>query len=99
VWTRYEFPEGSALGGLAVGGGFTWREGPIQQFGTYLQRKVLETSDPRRVDLFASYRAKFFARPVHFRVNWQNATDESYRDRRGKYVMPSTVVLSLSTKL
>ena len=99
VWTRYEFPEGSALGGLAVGGGFTWREGPIQQFGTYLQRKVLETSDPRRVDLFASYRTKFFARPVHFRVNWQNATDESYRDRRGKYVMPSTVVLSLSTKL
>lgn len=99
VWTRYQFPDGSALGGLAIGGGFTWREGPIQQFGTYLQRKVLETSDPQRLDLFASYRTKLFERPVDFRANWQNATDEVYRDRRGKYVIPSTVVLSISARL
>lgn len=99
VWTRYEFPETTLLGGLAIGGGFTWREGPIQQFGTYLQRKVLELSDPQRLDLFASYRTKFFERPVHFHANWQNASNESYRDRRGKYVIPSTVVLSVSVKL
>lgn len=99
VWTRYEFLKGSSLDGLALGGGFTWREGPIQQFGTFLQRKARELSDPKRLDLFISYRTKVFARPVNIRANWQNATDEVYHDRRGLYVIPSTVVLSISAKL
>jgi iron complex outermembrane receptor protein len=99
VWTRYDFPKGSFLDGLALGGGFTWRQGPIQQFGTFLQRKAVETTDPQRVDLFASYRRKLFDRPVNLRVNWQNATDEVYHDRRGLYVIPSTVIVSCSVKL
>lgn len=94
AWARYAFAAESRLAGLAFGGGFTWRQGPIQQFGTWLQRKVRQEEDTFRLDLFASYRTQVFQQPVTFRANWQNATDEVYRDRRGSFVIPSTMVLS-----
>ena len=94
VWLSYDFEKNSALRGLTLGGGYTWRQGPINQFPTYIQRFVQQVPDPVRVDLFASYKTKLLGRATSVRVNWQNATDADYRDRRGYYVQPSTLQLT-----
>ena len=94
VWLSYDFEKNSALRGLTLGGGYTWRQGPINQFPTYIQRFVQQVADPVRVDLFASYKTKLLGRATSVRVNWQNATDADYRDRRGYFVQPSTLQLT-----
>ena len=94
LWLSYDFEKGSALRGLTLGGGYTWRQGPIQQFPTYIQRFVQQVSDPVRLDLFASYKTKLLGRATSVRVNWQNVTDADYRDRRGYFVQPSTLQLT-----
>ena len=81
-------------GGLTLGGGYTWRQGPINQFPTYIQRFVQQVDDPVRVDLFAGYKTKLLGRATNVRVNWQNATNADYRDRRGYFVQPSTLQLT-----
>ena len=91
LWVSYDFEKNTALKGLSLGGGYTWRQGPIQQFPTYIQRFIRQEKDPVRVDLFASYRTKLAGRDTSFRVNWQNVTNADYRDRRGYFVIPSTV--------
>ncbi len=90
LWSSYDFKAGP-LNGLTLGGGFTWRKGPIQQFPTYIHRFVREEGDPTRLDLFAAYRTKLAGYDTTFRVNWQNVTNELYRDRRAYFVTPSTV--------
>jgi len=94
LWLSYDFDKNSPLRGLTFGGGYTWRQGPIQQFPTYIQRFVQQVADPVRVDLFASYKTKLAGRATSVRVNWQNATDANYRDRRGYFVQPSTLQLT-----
>jgi len=41
--------------------------------------------------LFASYRTQLIGRDTSFRLNWQNVTNADYRDRRGYFVIPSTL--------
>lgn len=94
LWLSYDFDKNSPLRGLTLGGGYTWRQGPIQQFPTYIQRFVQQVADPVRVDLFAGYKTKLAGRATSVRVNWQNATDANYRDRRGYFVQPSTLQLT-----
>lgn len=99
LWARYDFPSASSFAGLALGGGYTWRQGPIQLYGTYRQRLVAEPGNPQRLDLFASYDFAISDRNACCRLNWQNATDRLYQDRRGKFVSPSMVSLTLSLRL
>jgi hypothetical protein len=94
----YDFATGTPLTGVSVGGGFTWRQGPINQFPTYIHRFIQETSNPTRVDLFVGYKTKLAGRPTSLRVNWQNATDATYRDRRGFFVPPSTLQLTAEVR-
>ncbi|MEY2881327.1 MAG: hypothetical protein RLZZ15_3707, partial [Verrucomicrobiota bacterium] len=61
-------------------------------------RFVQQVADTKRVDLFASYATKLANRPVQLRLNWQNATDANYRDRRGYFVQPSTLQFSAETR-
>ena len=91
VWVSYDFAANTPLRGLSIGGGVTWRAGPINQFPTYIHRFIQETSDPTRVDLIVGYKTKLAGRPTSLRLNWQNVTDADYRDRRGYFVQPSTV--------
>jgi len=91
VWVSYDFEKNSPLRGLSVGGGVTWRQGPINQFPTYIHRFIQQTGNPTRLDLFVAYQTKLVGRPASLRLNWQNATDADYRDRRGYFVQPSTV--------
>jgi iron complex outermembrane receptor protein len=98
LWVSYDFATGTPLTGVSVGGGFTWRQGPINQFPTYIHRFIQETSNPTRVDLFVGYKTKLAGRPTSFRVNWQNATDATYRDRRGFFVQPSTLQLTAEVR-
>ena len=98
LWLSYDFDKNTPLRGLTLGGGYTWRQGPIQQFPTYIQRFVQQVADPRRVDLFAAYRTKIAGRDTSLRLNWQNATDANYRDRRGYFVQPSTLQFSAQTR-
>ncbi len=98
LWVSYAFEKNTSLQGLSFGGGYTWRKGPIQQFPTYIQRFIRQESDPVRVDLFASYRTKWFGRETGLRVNWHNITNADYRDRRGYFVQPSTLQLSAETR-
>ncbi|MBL9185897.1 MAG: TonB-dependent receptor plug domain-containing protein [Opitutaceae bacterium] len=98
LWLSYDCAKDSPFRGLTFGGGFTWRQGPIQQFPTYIQRFVQQVEDPMRLDLFARYATKLAGRPVHLRLNWQNATDENYRDRRGYFVQPSTLQFTAETR-
>ena len=95
-WSSYDFASDSTLKGLSIGGGMTWRKGPIQQMTTYSQRFVTEEGDPFRVDLFAAYRTEIAGKDARIRLNWQNATNSAYRDRRAYFVAPST--LSLTTE-
>ena len=94
VWVSYDFAANTPLRGLSIGGGVTWRAGPINQFPTYIHRFIQETSDPTRVDLFVGYKTKLAGRPTSLRLNWQNVTDADYRDRRGYFVQPSTLQLT-----
>lgn len=98
LWVSYGFDKNSPLRGLTFGGGYTWRQGPIQQFPTYIQRFVQQVDDPVRLDLFAAYRTKLAGRDTSFRLNWQNANDANYRDRRGYFVQPSTLQFSAETR-
>lgn len=98
LWMSYDFDRNSPLRGLTLGGGYTWRQGPIQQFPTFIQRFVQQVADPRRVDLFAAYRTKLAGRETSLRLNWQNATDANYRDRRGYFVQPSTLQFTASIR-
>jgi len=91
LWVSYDFERHTPLRGLSFGGGVTWREGPIQQFPTYIHRFIQQTGNPTRLDLFVGYRTTLAGRPTSLRLNWQNVTDENYRDRRGYFVAPSTV--------
>jgi iron complex outermembrane receptor protein len=98
LWASYDFTKETPLRGLTVGGGYTWRQGPIKQFPTYIQRFIQQEKDPVRIDLFAAYRTKIAGRDTGFRVNWQNVTDADYRDRRGYFVIPSTLQFTLDLK-
>ncbi len=95
LWSSYAFPEGSSLHGLRLGGGFTWRQGPIQQFAGYIQRFIREEGDPTRLDLFAAYDHRLMGVDTRYQLNWYNATDEDFLDRRGYRVQPSTLTLSV----
>lgn len=94
LWLSYDFKRDTSLRGLSLGGGVTWRQGPIQQFPTYIHRFVQQVDDPVRIDLFAAYKTKLIGRDTTFRLNWQNATNADYRDRRGYFVVPSTLQFS-----
>lgn len=98
LWVSYDFAKNTPLQGLAFGGGYTWRQGPIKQFPTYIQRFIQQEKDPVRVDLFASYRTKLIGRDTSFRLNWQNVTNADYRDRRGYFVIPSTLQFTIEVK-
>ena len=98
LWVSYAFAKNTPRQGLSFGGGYTWRKGPIQQFPTYIQRFIREESNPVRIDLFASYRTKLLGRETGFRVNWHNVTNADYRDRRGYFVVPSTLQMSAETR-
>jgi iron complex outermembrane receptor protein len=98
VWTSYRLDQVPALRGLTIGGGLTWREGPIKQFAGYIQRKIEEKGDPTRVDLFIAKRMKLAGREFKAQANWYNATDANYLDRRGYIVQPSTLTFTLDTK-
>ncbi len=98
VWTSYRLDQVPALRGLTIGGGLTWREGPIKQFAGYIQRKIEEKGDPTRVDLFIAKRMKVAGREFKAQANWYNATDANYLDRRGYIVQPSTLTFTLDTK-
>lgn len=98
LWVNYAFAKNTPLQGLSVGGGYTWRKGPIQQFPTYIHRFIRQESAPVRIDLFASYRAKWLGRETGLRLNWQNITNADYRDRRGYFVQPSTLQFSAETR-
>jgi hypothetical protein len=93
--SSYDVADGS-LKGLSFGGGFTWRQGPIQQFSDHSQRLVVEPGDPARLDLFAAYRTKIRDIDTKFQVDWQNVTDADYLDRRGYFVQPSNVSLGMT---
>ncbi len=94
LWSSYRFADDTSLGGLSFGGGMTWRQGPIQQMTTYSQRFVREEGDPFRVDLFAAYRTEIGGKPTRFQINWQNANNNTYRDRRAFFVTTSTISLT-----
>lgn len=98
LWVSYAWARNSALRGLSLGGGYTWRQGPIQQFPTYIHRFIRQESDPVRLDLFVGYRAKWAGRETGLRLNWQNVTNADYRDRRGYFVAPSTLQFSAETR-
>ncbi len=98
LWVSYDFERTTPLRGLSIGGGYTWRQGPIQQFPTYIQRYIQQVADPVRVDLFASYRRKILDHDTSLRLNWQNATDANYRDRRGYFVQPSTLQFTMEVR-
>jgi iron complex outermembrane receptor protein len=91
LWASYDFAPNTRLKGLSVGGGVTWRQGPIKQFPTYSQRFVEEPSDPIRVDLYAAYRFQLGKSDARLQANFQNATNNFYMDRRGYFVAPSTL--------
>ena len=98
LWVSYAWARNSPLRGLSLGGGYTWRQGPIQQFPTYIHRFIRQESDPVRLDLFVGYRAKWGGRETGLRLNWQNVTNADYRDRRGYFVAPSTLQFSAETR-
>ncbi len=98
LWVSYAWTRNSPLAGLSLGGGYTWRQGPIQQFPTYIHRFIRQESDPVRLDLFVGYRAKWGGRETGLRLNWQNVTNADYRDRRGYFVAPSTLQFSAETR-
>jgi len=98
LWVSYAWARNSPLRGLSLGGGYTWRQGPIQQFPTFIHRFIRQESDPVRLDLFVGYRAKWGGRETGLRLNWQNVTNADYRDRRGYFVAPSTLQFSAETR-
>ncbi|MFM8617543.1 MAG: TonB-dependent siderophore receptor [Opitutaceae bacterium] len=98
LWVSHSWARNSPLRGLSLGGGLSWRQGPIQQFPTYIHRFIRQESDPVRLDLFAGYRAKWAGRETALRLNWQNVTNAGYRDRRGYFVIPSTLQFSAETR-
>lgn len=98
IWGSYAFTNDGPLGGLRLGGGLTWRQGPIQQFAGYIQRFIREEGDPTRLDLFAAYNTRAFGHDTRFQLNWNNVTNADYLDRRGYVVLPSTVTLSAEMK-
>lgn len=97
IWTTYRLDAVPVLRGVTIGGGFTWREGPIKQFAGYIQRKIEEKGDPTRLDLFVARRLTLAGREVRLQANWYNATDANYLDRRGYIVQPSTFTFTIDT--
>ncbi|MEO7796303.1 MAG: TonB-dependent receptor [Opitutaceae bacterium] len=98
LWLSYGFANTTGLKGLTVGGGITWRQGPIQQFQAFNQRLVRENNDPTRLDLFAAYNTKLGRYDLRIQANMQNATNALYVDRLGYFVQPSTFTLSVDLR-
>jgi iron complex outermembrane recepter protein len=98
LWASYDFAPDTSMAGFSVGGGLTWRQGPIKQFAAYIQRFVEEKSDPTRLDLYAAYRFKIGKHNTRLQANWQNAANAFYMDRRGYFVAPSTFSLTAEVR-
>jgi iron complex outermembrane receptor protein len=92
LWTSYAFPQ-SPLTGLRIGGGLVWAGGPIQQFGTSVNRFVREDGYTE-IDLFARYSTKLLQRAVTLGVNINNVNNAFYFRARAATNSPRQVVFS-----
>src|SRR5687768_1160557 len=96
-WTSYGIASGP-LKGLRFGGGVVWADGPIQQFGTYDNRFVVEDGYTE-VDLFARYPFTAWRKRFEVGVNVDNLTDTFFVRSRAATNSPRQLVFSLSVDL
>lgn len=96
-WTSYGVP-GGPLKGLRFGGGLVWADGPIQQFGTYDNRFVVEDGYTE-VDLFARYPFTAWRKKFEVGMNIDNVTDTFFIRSRAATNSPRQLVFSLSVEL
>jgi iron complex outermembrane recepter protein len=92
-WTSYGFTQGP-LKGLRFGGGGIYTKGPIPQFGTSLNRYVLEDGYTE-LSAFARYSTKLFNQNATFGINVSNFTDTFYIRARANTNTPRLIVGSL----
>jgi iron complex outermembrane receptor protein len=96
-WTSYGIARGP-LKGLRFGGGVVWADGPIQQFGTYNNRFVIEDGSTE-VDLFARYPFTAWGKQFEIGINVDNLTDTFFIRSRAATNTPRQLVFSLSAEL
>ncbi|MBK1877200.1 TonB-dependent siderophore receptor [Pelagicoccus mobilis] len=95
TWLRHQHTEGR-LNGLSWGGGFVWKDGPINLFPNY-KNADLTQGDYGVVDLFVSYsRALSEEVNMSWSFNLKNVTDKVYMDKTGFYADPRNFTTSLS---
>ena len=75
-----------------------WADGPIQQFGTYDNRFVVEDGYTE-VDLFARYPFTAWRKQFEVGVNVDNLTDTFFIRSRAATNTPRQLVFSLSVVL
>lgn len=97
IWTSYGLRTGP-LKGLRFGGGVVWADGPIQQFGTYNNRFVVEDGYTE-VDVFARYPFTAWGKKLTAGINVDNLTDVFYMRSRAATNGPRQVIFSLSADL
>lgn len=97
LWVRYRVTQ-DTFKGLMVGLGGQWRQGPIQQFPTFNRVLMVQPDDTYRFDAMLGYSARLMNRPVDFRLNVQNITNNRYWDRRGQFNAPRIYQFSVGTE-
>ncbi|MAO84186.1 MAG: hypothetical protein CMH50_09955 [Myxococcales bacterium] len=72
--------------GFFVGGNWLYREGPIQQF-SIVRREWAYQKGYSTANVFAGYNTEIAGRTHTFRLNVQNALDDTYYDRTETYAL------------
>jgi iron complex outermembrane recepter protein len=96
-FNSYTVDEGP-MEGLRIGGGITWADGPIPQFGTPSNILVAEDGFTL-VDFFVRYPTEIGGRNVTFGLNIDNAFDELFVRGRGALSPERQFLFSVSTDI
>jgi iron complex outermembrane receptor protein len=97
LFNNYTFDEGP-MEGLRIGGGVTWADGPIPQFGTPANILVAEDGFTL-VDVFLRYPTMIGDQPVTLGLNIDNVTDELFVRGRGALSPERQLLFSASFDL
>jgi outer membrane receptor for ferric coprogen and ferric-rhodotorulic acid len=96
-FNNYTFSDGP-MEGLRIGGGVTWADGPIPQFGTPLNILVAEDGFTL-VDIFARYPTMIGDQRVTFGLNIDNVFNELFVRGRGALSPERQILFSASFDL
>ncbi|MEX0322669.1 MAG: TonB-dependent siderophore receptor [Puniceicoccaceae bacterium] len=95
-WIRYQYTDGP-LNGLSLGGGFEWKDGPINLFPNAGKTKHITQDSYATLDFFVRY-----SRMLNDRVNMsvslnvKNAADEIYMNKTAYFADPRNYMASVS---